>query len=336
MQITNPRRFIVFLLIVVILVAVSLMWLSTISAKVKHSFDITIESGTSAQRVWQDLADVSITSTTWPWRFWSWHLQAASRLKAGAYHLEEGERVRDVINRLIAGDINPDELTVTFPEGFTLEQMGERLAARGFGTKEDFLAAAKPKDFVSDFPLLENIPAGRDLEGYLFPDTYRLSENDSAADIVERLAANFHRRLTPDMRDEVAKSGRSLDDIVIMASIVEREVQGDDDMALVSGILWKRVDDGVGLDADATIRYAADKWDGPLTVQDLQTDSPYNTRKWRGLPPGPISNPGLRALQAALHPQTSDYYYYLSTPAGQTIFSKTLEEHNANKAKYLR
>ena len=121
-----------------------------------------------------------------------------------------------------------------------------------------------------------------------------------------------------------------------MASIVEREVIGDDDMALVSGVLWSRNDDGAGLDADATVRYALNKPKGPLTQVDLDSSSPYNTRRFRGLPPGPISNPGLRALTAAVRPEQSDFYYYLSAPSGETIFSKTNDEHNANKVKYLR
>ena len=123
---------------------------------------------------------------------------------------------------------------------------------------------------------------------------------------------------------------------MIMASIIEREVQSDKDMGVVSGVLWKRFDEGMGLDVDATVRYALEKWDEPLTVQDLAIESPYNTRKWRGLPPGPISNPGLRAIQAAVQPEKSPYYYYLSAPTGETIFSKNLSEHNTNKYKYLR
>src|SRR5688500_19904286 len=103
-------------------------------------------------------------------------------------------------------------------------------------------------------------------------------------------------------------------------------------MSLIAGVGWKRVSEGIGLESDATVRFALNKWDDPLTVQDLQTNSPYNTRKFRGLPPGPISNPGLRALVAAVRPEASDNYYYLSTPEGETVFAKTNDEHNMNKA----
>lgn len=333
-QITHPRRFILFLLLLSLIVVALITWALTTSATVEKAGEITIASGQSASAVWRALADEGFTGSALPWRYWGWRRDSATRLQAGTYALERGEAVSSVVYRFITGDVTPDELTITYPEGFTLEQMAERTAARNIGTKEDLIAAAKPQNFTEKFPLLKEIPAGRDLEGYLFPDTYRFAENSTSRDVIERLLANFHRRI----EDAGLPTGadRTLDQIVIMASMIEREVLTDDDMATVSGILWKRNDDGVGLDADATVRYALNKWDGPLTVQDLATDSPYNTRRWRGLPPGPISNPGLRAIQAAIRPEQSEFYYYLSAKNGETIFSKTLDEHNANKAKYLR
>jgi UPF0755 protein len=159
--------------------------------------------------------------------------------------------------------------------------------------------------------------------------------DDQPRDIILRQLTNFDRKVTLDLRQQIQDAGRTLDEIIIMASIVEREVQSDADMAQVAGILWNRIENGEGLYADATIRYAINDWEHPLTVTDLAADSPYNTRKFRGLPPGPISNPGLRAIIAAVRPQVTDYFYYLSAPDGQTIFAKTLNEHNANKAKYL-
>lgn len=335
MKITNPKQFALFLLVVVLVIA-GVVWFTTGLAKLKKSGEITIESGASAGSVWQNLAEHSFTATTMPWRFWSSRLEAAARLKTGTYALERGEKVKDVVERFITGDVSPDELTITYPEGFTLHQIAERTAARGIGTRQAFLAAALPPEYIDDYPYLGEIPADRGLEGYLFPDTYRVFPDDTSSDVIRRLLANFDAKFTEDLRDEAAAQNRTLDQIVTMASIIEREVLTDEDMAQVSGILWKRNDDGVGLDADATVRYALDKWDDPLTFQDLQTDSPYNTRKWRGLPPGPISNPGLRAIVAAVRPQESDYYYYLSAPDGKTIFSKTLAEHNSNKARHLR
>jgi UPF0755 protein len=148
------------------------------------------------------------------------------------------------------------------------------------------------------------------------------------------MLGNFDRKMTQELRDEIAQQKRTIDDVVIMASIIEKEVQSVGDMALVSGVLWKRIDANEGLYADATLEYIVNK-DGELTAQDLAKDTPYNTRKYRGLPPGPISNPGMSAIIAAIRPQTSDYYYYLTTKDGETVFAKTNDEHNRNKAKYL-
>jgi len=335
MQITNPKRFVAFLLTVVVLVGAA-TWFGITSAAAKKTGDFMLAPGTSAATVWQELHDQGFAGSTFPWRFWSWRLGAAGKLKAGTYSLQQGEKIRSIISRFVSGDVNPAELSITYPEGFTLHQIAERTAARGIGSKQDFLAAALPQDYIKDYPYLGDIPANRGLEGYLFPDTYRVFPDDTPSDVIQRMLANFDQKFTQQLRDEAKAQNRSLDQIVTMASIIEREVQKDDDMALVSGILWKRVDESRGLDVDAPIRYVLDKWDDPLTVQDLAIDSPYNTRKWKGVPPGPISNPGLRALIAAVRPQKSDYYYYLTAPSGKTIFAKTLDEHNRNKAKYLQ
>ncbi|MEK7557420.1 MAG: endolytic transglycosylase MltG [Patescibacteria group bacterium] len=336
MQVTNPKRFLAFVIVVLLVVVIG-TWALLNATKLKKSGEFSLPEGASARAVWQKLVDEEFTNSVFLWRYHAWRMSAEEELKAGSYVLEAREKVKDVIGRFVAGDVNPDELTITYPEGFTLEQIAERTSARGIGGKQEFLSTAIPQEYVAEYPYLGEIPANRNLEGYLFPDTYRIFMDDTPDDAIRRMLANFDEKIKGAAPAEaLAKAGRSRDQIGIMASIIEREVLTDEDMTVVSGILWKRNDDGVGLDADATIRYALNKWDGRLTVQDLATDSPYNTRRWKGLPPGPISNPGLRALIAAVNPEESEYYYYLSTPEGKTIFSKTLDEHNANKAKYLQ
>lgn len=333
--ITNRRRFICFTLLVVVFLLGA--WrLVTANVAMQQSGTITVAEGSAAKTVWQQFVAGGFTGRVLPWRYHAWRVGAAANIKAGEYQIPAGERITEVIGRLVAGDVSPNELTITFPEGFTLAQMAERVAAKGIGTADEYVAAARPEHFVDQFPFLKDIPAERNLEGYLFPDTYQVFANDTAQDVIRRQLATFGERLGDQLRHEAAASGRSLDEIVIMASIVEREVISDDDMAKVAGVLWKRFDEGAGLDADATVRYALNKPTGALTVQDLASSSPYNTRKWRGLPPGPISNPGLRSLVAAIRSEVSDFYYYLSAADGQTIFARTNDEHNLNKAKYLR
>jgi len=303
-------------LAVVIILAVVALTLN--SSKIKQPGAFVIKTGAVARSVWRDLAKQGFTSSTLPWYYHGWLNGSSTNIQAGTYQLESNELVKDIINRFNTGDVSNDELSITYPEGFTVSQMAARTAAKDIGTEAEFLNQAK------------------DLEGYLFPDTYRVFADDTPADVIKRMRANFDQKLTDDLLADIEKSGRTMEEVIIMASIVEREVQTDADMAKVAGALWARFDDGVGLAADATVRYALNKWDDPLTVQDLQIESPYNTRRFAGLPPGPISNPGLRAIIAAIRPEKSDFYYYLSAPSGETIFSKTLEEHNLNKAKYLR
>lgn len=337
MEITNPRRFTqLIILIFGVILAFGLLGWRYVAADLplRKSGTIEVAAGASARAVWEDLVAQEYTSRTGPWRYHSWRQDAAARLQAGTYNLERGERVSAVIERFVNGDTSPNEFTITFPEGFTVEQMAERVAARGIGTKEEFIAAARPEAYREQYPFLADLGEGRALEGYLFPDTYQVFADDTPANVISRMLATFDRKVVK--AGLLTSPSRSPDEIVIMASIVEREVISDDDMALISGVLWKRSDEGGGLDADATVRYALEKWDGALTVQDLQSASPYNTRRWKGLPPGPISNPGLRALTAAARPEESEFYYYLSAPDGETIFAKTNDEHNANKAKYLQ
>jgi UPF0755 protein len=335
-QITSPLRFILFVLGLAVLVSVVVFWVVWDGATIQKSGQFEITEGQSARIVWQGLVEQEFAARVLPFRYHGWRQKAAPNIQAGVYQLERGEQAAEIVQRFIAGDVTPSELTVTYPEGFTLEQIAARTAARGIGSEQDFVATAVPVDFTDQFSFLENLPGGRSLEGYLFPDTYQVFPDDSPSDVIQRMLANFDGKLTPDLRLAAAERNRTLDEIVIMASIIEREVLTDGDMTVVAGILWKRLADGVGLDADATVRYALNKWDGALTVNDLAIDSPYNTRKYRGLPPGPISNPGLRAIVAAIEPQESEFYYYLSASSGETVFSRTNEEHNENKARYLR
>lgn len=337
-SIEKPGRFAAFLCglgLLALLALVCTWWLVWGSSDIQRSGKLTIAEGDTADAVWRTAVAAGFTARTLPWRYHAWRRGAETRLGSGDYAITAGEKVAAVIERMVAGT-SPAELTVTYPEGFTLQQIADRTAAAGIGTVDEFTQAAAPALYSDQFTWLRELPPGRDLEGYLFPDTYRVFNDDTPQDVIRRLLATFQHKVVDAGLSGDPNSNRSLDQIVTMASIVEREVQSDADMALAAGILWQRLDDNVGLAADATVRYALDKWDGALTHEDLQADSPYNTRRYAGLPPGPISNPSLRALLAAARPQPSDYYFYLSAPDGQTVFSRTLAEHNANKAEYLR
>ncbi len=257
------------------------------------------------------------------------------KLKAGRYRFTRAESGGEILRRLVAGDALPDDIAVTIPEGFTLREIAARFASSGIADASAFLAAARVEKFRNDFSFLRSLPDGA-LEGYLFPETYRFFPATDPSVVIRRMLGEFDRQFKQAVNDVGGLHGHAAREVVTMASIVEREVRSVEDRRLVTGILWSRLRQGVALQADATVRYVLDAWDRPLTLSDLQIDSPYNTRRYRGLPPGPISAPGTESLRAALDSKESDYFYYLSAPDGRTVFSKTLEEHNAAVRQYLR
>lgn len=331
--VTNPKKFSLMLLLGILVIGAILFRLVWGSGTIAKTGEIEIVQGEDASHVWRNLVEQGYSDRTIPWKYYGRLNDNAAKVQAGVYQIEKGERAKNVLDRFVRGDVQTNEFSVTFPEGFTLTQIANRYADRTGNSAQTFLDEAMANKYAQQFPFLAGLSETRTLEGYLFPDTYRITPSDTPKDIIMRMLGNFDRKVPEEMRSSMP-TGRTLDDIIIMASIVEKEVQSDDDMALVAGVLWKRIDNKEGLYADATIEYIVEK-NGSLTVEDLALDSPYNTRKYRGLPPGPISNPGLRAIDAALNPQESEYYYYLTAKDGTTIFSKTNDEHNQNKAKYL-
>ena len=210
------------------------------------------------------------------------------------------------------------EVVVTIPEGYNARQIGETFEKFGIFSKEDFLKIAQKE------------------EGYLFPDTYRFYKDAKPEDVAKKMRENFNKKITPEIFAEIKKNKKTLSEVIIIASILEKEVNTTEDRKIVAGILWKRLDLDMGLGVDASLTYVLGKTSSELTADDLKFDSPYNTYRYRGLPPTPISNPGLDAILAALRPKLSPYFYYLTGKGGEAHYAKTLEEHALNKFKYLR
>jgi UPF0755 protein len=195
--------------------------------------------------------------------------------------------------------------------------------------------AAAAEDYSVQFPFLKDKPKQASLEGYLFPDTYELKEQDLAGSLAKSMLSNFSEKLTPELLKEISGQDKTVFEVVTLASLLEKEVRTMADKKTVSGIIYKRLRNGMRLQVDATVLYALDKEGTKVSYDDLWLDSPYNTYRYSGLPPGPICNPGRESLLAAVYPEENEYWYYLSAPDGQTHFSRTLEEHNVKKVKYL-
>lgn len=255
------------------------------------------------------------------------------KLQAGKYRLSPSMSIAEIIGKMADGDSEKTKITII--EGWSIKDIGEYLEKNNYYLKKEFLDLTK-KDWGGEFSFLKDKSNEMTIEGYIFPDTYEISLELSAEDLARKALANFNKKLTKELKEEILRQGKSVFEIVTMASMIEKEVKSFEDKKIVSGILWKRLENGMPLQIDATINYITGKKDSRAKIDDTKIDSPYNTYKYAGLPIGPISNPGMDSILAAIYPIETDYWYYLSADGnGETIFSKTLEEHNQSAANYL-
>ncbi|MEE8278620.1 MAG: endolytic transglycosylase MltG [Thermoanaerobaculia bacterium] len=254
-------------------------------------------------------------------------------LKAGEYRFSGPAATPEVLERLIRGKVVTH--AVTLVEGWTLEETARHLADQGFGDYDALLwemsSPAEIADLDAEAP---------DLEGYLFPDTYSFARGTPEREIVTALVANFRRRYEGEIRPLLGPDdGRSVRQIVTLASVVEKEAQLDEERPLIAGVYANRLERGIALYADPTVIYALKKlgrWDGNLRRPDLEIDSPYNTYRYPGLPPGPIASPGLASLKAAAQPADVSYLFFVSRNDGSHVFAATLAEHNRNVYKWQK
>lgn len=262
-----------------------------------------------------------------------------SSVEAGQFELNKTMTMADVAAVLQRGR-RGDEMTLTVPEGRRLEEVAQLVAQQLPISATQFLElASSPREFSTQFPFLAELPAGATLEGYLFPDTYRIAKDATAREVIERMLTTFDHKLTQAAREPLKAQGRSLFEAVILASIVEREAVVADEHPAIAGVYYNRLLTGMAMDADPTVQYAmgyqegqATWWNRELTQEDYRAiDSPYNTYLYPGLPPGPICSPGLSSLLAATEPAQSPYYFFRASCSGDGthMFSKTLEEHVA-------
>ena len=254
----------------------------------------------------------------------------ARRLKAGEYRFDRPMSMLEVIDKIARGDV--DLLSVTFPEGLTIAEMAAIFEARGFGPASTFISAATDASAIHALD-----PSAPDLEGYLFPDTYALPRQAPASRAVHAMIERFQQVLTPQVRAAAEARGLTVRQLVTLASIVEKETARGDERPLVAAVYSNRLKLRMGLQSDPTVIYAllrAGTFTGNLHRDDLHVDSPYNTYRYAGLPPGPIAAPGKASLEAAANPADVEYLYFVSRNDGSHEFARTLDEHNRNVQKY--
>jgi UPF0755 protein len=249
------------------------------------------------------------------------------RLRAGYYQFTRGMSVRELADKIAAGDTLKQTFTV--PEGYTVRKIARRLGERKIATRERFIAAASDARLAREVGL--TLPAGASCEGYLFPETYVVEYATPEDELVRIMLREFQRRTDP-LAKEMAASRLGPRGIIILASMIEGEAMLDDERPVIAGVYYNRLRRGMRLECDATIVYAwalAGETKTRLLFRDLEIDSPYNTYKHDGLPTGPICNPGMASIQAALQPDHNDYLYYVARGDGSHIFTRTHAEHLA-------
>jgi UPF0755 protein len=287
---------------------------------------VDIPPGASTKAIAESLAAAGVVRDVYLFRSAVWWTNASRRLKAGEYRFAEPASVLDVIRTIERGDVYA--VRVTFPEGLTIAEMAEVFADRGLGTAAAFTAAAGQTSLVADLD-----SEATDLEGYLFPATYAVARRGEASALVATMVGRFRQAYTPELQAKATSQGMSTRKVVALASLIEEETARADERPLVSAVYRNRLRIGMGMQADPTVVYAlkrAGKYTGNIRRDDLRVDSPYNTYRYPGLPPGPIASPGQRSLEAALAPADVDYLYFVSRNDGSHVFAKTLREHNAN------
>lgn len=315
-------------LIVILLITAALVWFYINAQPVSggRSFsNFVIAKGSSASQIGNKLQSAGFVKNGFAFKVYVQFTGQSAKLQAGEFRLSPSLSLFQTVDTLFKG---PLEIWVTVPEGLRREEIADKFAT----------ALDKDSTFVDGF-----LQASKGEEGYLFPDTYLFPMDASASAIVNKMIGTFESKTS---NLTVSGSNLSFKEAVTLASLLERETKTNEERPVVAGILIKRLEAGWPLQVDASVQYAVATtkcsvqgakcdWWAPLTKDDLSINSPYNTYKFQRLPPSPIANPGLSSLQAAFNPTPSPYWYYIHDQDGKIHYAKTLEEHNANIAKYL-
>ncbi len=286
---------------------------------------VVIEPGSSVREIGDQLKDLGVIRNSTVFSWYVGREDQRQELQAGTYRFNSGQSVEQIVTALTTGDVATNLITIL--PGMRLDEIEEDFIEFGFEQSE--VAAAI--DARYDHPLLARKPANTSLEGYIFPDTYEVTLNGSPADVLERSFDEFDELLTPEILAGIEKQGLTLHEAVILASIVQEESASVDDQRTIAQVFMKRLRSDISLGSDPTFIYAAAVTGEPIAV-DL--DNPYNTRIYKGLPPGPISNFNLSALEAVANPSDTDFLFFVAGDDGNTYFTKTQAEHEAAIAEH--
>ncbi len=277
--------------------------------------------------------------------YYLWKTKKDSNLQAGNYEISPDMTIAQIVDKFEGGKVKNEISKLTVPEGFTNQKIINLLREKKPEIADEFMEIVQCKclnqtncecdKFSKKYDFLAQIPSGVDMEGYLFPDTYFIDKDETGASLVSKFLNNFNKKIDASLLAKIEASGKSLHDVITLASIVEREVPTEEDAKMVAGVFENRINTGMALESCATLAYFQGVDKRQFSYEDTRVESPYNTYINTGLPPGPISNPGLTSIKATVEPTETDYIFFLSDfETGETIYSKTLDEHVANKNKH--
>lgn len=347
------RLKIIFLMVVLlaVLAAVSVSFYLTKAYRPASEGSQTVvflvESGSSTKQVAKTLEEQNLISSSNVFLAYAYIHDASNKIQAGEYELSASMSIAEIIDVLTRGKVIPSDRSITILEGWTNAQIAKDLEERGIlESASDFNNVLMNNEYEFRF---NDIAKPFKYEGFLYPDTYKINRNGTAQDLIQKMLANLDGKITDAMLEDIQSSGKNLTDVIILASIIEKEVGRNkasltdadlelmqEERRLVASVFYNRLAIGMGLESDATVNYITGKGMRSVTLADTKIDSPYNTYRYKGLPPGPISNPSLDSILAAIYPTDSGYLYFLNSPEGQAYFGKTLQEHAQNREKYLR
>ncbi len=323
-----PRRFLRLVLLLGLLAVAGAYWLFR---RLEHppapatpqEVTMFVPFGSSTREIFRRLAAEGVVAPAWLAEAYYRLARSAEPLQAGEYRFTRPMAFSEVLDHMARGDVVKHAVVV--PEGLTAEETFEQFWSRGISRPEAFRKAFRDPQLVASLA-----PGAPDLEGFLFPDTYVVTRSTSARQIVESMVANFRKHFTQELRARSAAQDRTLREAVTLASIVQKETSLPREAAVIAGVYQNRLRRGMRLQADPTVAYALKrdgKWTGTVYRSDYGYESPYNTYLYGGLPPGPISNPGLASLRAAAAPARTEYLYFVADNSGGHRFSRTFEEH---------
>jgi len=349
----SDRKYVVFFIVIVTLVLVVIIGGSTfwVIHQIKTPLNpygtmitFTVEKGEDVIKIGKSLGKDEIASNWICFAIYTWFKRGASSLQAGEYELGPQMNIPEIVEKITHGEIKSPEKRITIIEGWMNKEIARYLEEEGLVKADEFLGLvdnpnsnrAIEQYSNREYNFLEDNPGDVSLQGYLFPDTYRVYRDASTQDIVEKMLDNFDRKLDQDLRTEIVSQKKTIFEIVTMASLLEKEAKTYEDKRIIAGIFYKRIKANSPLQSCASVEYILGTKKRILSIQDTKVKSPYNTYLYKGLPPSSICNPGLNSIKAAIYPKTTPYWYFLSTKDdGTIIYSKTAEEHNLNKTKYL-